>query len=143
VRHLEGKSRAFVAAAILGVSLFHGTPAVASESDPWLGPDKPKHFAATFVLASGGYAGASFFDERRGTRLLVGGSLAMGVGVAKELWDLSGHGDPSWRDLTWDAFGTAAGLLTSWLVDRVVTLWFAPAPVAARENRSVGFVFVF
>ena len=51
------------------------------------------------------------------TRLLVGGSVAMGAGIAKELWDLAGHGDPSWRDLTWDALGTAFGLVIAWTVD--------------------------
>jgi len=38
-------------------------------------------------------------------RLAVGGGFAFSLGVAKELWDLSGHGDASWRDLTWDAVG--------------------------------------
>jgi hypothetical protein len=42
----------------------------------------------------------------------------MGAGVAKELWDLSGRGDPSWKDLAWDGVGTAAGLVTAWCFDR-------------------------
>ena len=39
------------------------------------------------------------------------------MGVAKELWDLSGHGDASWRDLTWDAVGTVTGLALAAAID--------------------------
>lgn len=95
----------------------------ASDRDPWFGADKAKHFAATFLLATGGYASTSLFDDRPSRRLAVGGALAMGTGVAKEFWDLAGHGVPSWRDLSWDGLGTAAGLVVSCLVDRLWREW--------------------
>jgi hypothetical protein len=43
-------------------------------------------------------------------RALAGAGLALSAGVAKELWDLSGHGDPSWKDLAWDGMGTGVGV---------------------------------
>jgi uncharacterized protein YfiM (DUF2279 family) len=50
-------------------------------------------------------------------RLGTGAALGLGAGVAKELFDLHTGGDPSWRDLAWDALGTATGLLVAYLVD--------------------------
>ena len=52
--------------------------------------------------------------------MVVGASLALAAGIGKELWDLGGHGDASWKDLTWDAVGTATGVLTARAIDWVV-----------------------
>ena len=79
------------------------------ETDPWFGHDKALHFAASASLAVVGYAGASLATEHRPTRVVVAASFALGAGIAKEVWDLSGHGDASWRDLTWDVVGTTTG----------------------------------
>jgi len=57
-------------------------------------------------------------------RLAAGATLALGAGVAKEIADLAGAGDPSLRDLVWDVVGTGAGLLLAWGVDAA---FFAPA----------------
>lgn len=78
--------------------------------DPWWGTDKAMHFAATAVIASGGYVvGAVAFDDYLGAAAL-GSGLALGAGIGKELLDLAGIGDPSWKDLTWDLIGTAVGV---------------------------------
>ena len=96
----------------------------ASDDDPWFGPDKLKHFGASAALATTGYAvGSAFFDEVP-ERLAAGATLALGAGVAKEIADLAGAGDPSLRDLVWDVVGTGAGLLLAWGVDAA---FFAPA----------------
>lgn len=55
--------------------------------------------------------------------------------MAKELWDLSGHGSPSWKDFTWDVIGVATGLLLSWLVDRYIVTPLLSEPAG---NRAVG-----
>jgi putative lipoprotein len=103
--------------AALAVTLLLALDARAADPDPWFGADKAKHFAATSLLSSGGDAGAALFTPEERNRLVFGGILAMSVGVGKELWDLAGHGDPSWRDLTWDGVGTVFGLAVAWLVD--------------------------
>jgi putative lipoprotein len=70
--------------------------------------------------------------EDRSLRIGGGAALAVGAGVAKELWDLDGHGDASWRDLGWDFMGAATGLLVSVGVDWAVHRIFQPPPGRTR-----------
>lgn len=89
--------------------------------DPWFGRDKALHFGASFALAVGGYAAASWAFERRAGRVALSASIAIGAGVAKEIADYQFKGDPSARDLAWDAIGTAAGVLVAWAIDRAIS----------------------
>lgn len=98
----------------------------AESDDPWWGTDKALHFSTAAVLAAGGYAGAAAAGQPRWVRWLAGAGTAVGLGALKEAWDATGHGDPSWRDFTWDVVGAATGLVTAWAVDQ---LW------AARRSR--------
>ena len=97
-----------------------------ANADPWFGRDKVIHFAASGSLAVVGYAGASMLTENRPMRIGAGATLAIGAGVGKELWDLAGHGDASWRDFGWDLIGAATGLLVSVGVDWAVHRMFQP-----------------
>ncbi|WP_241768613.1 hypothetical protein [Myxococcus xanthus] len=92
----------------------------AASGDEWLGPDKPKHFAACFVFAGAGYAGGALLFDNPHARWLTGAGLAMGAGVGKELYDLGRGTTFSMKDLAWDAVGTASGLAVSYVVDRLV-----------------------
>jgi putative lipoprotein len=92
-------------------------PAPAQAGDDWFGRDKALHFSATFVLAGGGYAAGAALSREPLVPFAMGATVAMGAGVAKEVHDRASGGDASLRDLTWDAVGTATGLLTAWLVD--------------------------
>lgn len=103
-----------------------------ASADPWFGRDKLIHFAAAGSLAVVGYANASMLTENRPLRAGAGAALAVGAGVAKELWDLDGHGDASWRDLGWDLIGAATGLLFSVGVDWAVHRIFRPLPGRTR-----------
>jgi putative lipoprotein len=103
-----------------------------ANADPWFGRDKLIHFAASGSLAVVGYANASMLTENRPARIGAGAALAVGAGVAKELWDLDGHGDASWRDLSWDLIGAAAGLLISVGVDWAVRRMLRPPPGRTR-----------
>jgi putative lipoprotein len=103
-----------------------------ANADPWFGRDKLIHFSASGSLAVVGYAGASMLTENRPTRIGAGAALAVSAGVAKELWDLDGHGDASWRDLSWDLIGAATGLLVSVGVDWAVHRMFRPPPGRTR-----------
>ncbi len=85
--------------------------------DPWFGRDKALHFGASALIANVGYSDAALATEDVRVRLAVGGGLALTAGVGKELWDLSGHGDASFRDLTWDVVGTATGLAIAAAID--------------------------
>jgi putative lipoprotein len=111
---------AVAALTLLAASLLPAS-ARAGEPDPWFGRDKALHFGASALLASGGYGAAAFLTDDRGARLIAGGTFALSLGAGKELWDLSGHGDASWRDLTWDAVGTVTGLAVAAAVDWTIS----------------------
>ena len=96
------------------------TPAAAADPDPWFGHDKLLHFEATATIAAAGYAGAAVATEDWRLRAAAGFGLAVTAGAAKELWDLDGHGDASWRDFTWDVVGALTGVAVARTVDWVL-----------------------
>ena len=106
------RSSTWMAAPLAALLLL--APATASaappDPDPWFGPDKALHFTLSSVIAAGGYGMTSLFTDRLATRIAFGAGLGVTVGAAKELWDLAGHGDPSWKDFTWDVLGTVVGV---------------------------------
>jgi putative lipoprotein len=111
-------------AAVLAAALLAGAGAArADDTDPWFGRDKRLHFEAAGSLAVVGYAGGAMLTTSRPARVATGIALGLGAGIAKELWDLDGHGDASWRDLTWDAVGAATGVLVAaafdWTIHRI------------------------
>jgi putative lipoprotein len=112
----------------------------ADEQDPWFGQDKALHFAASSGLAAGGYGVGAVAGQPTWARFAIGGSVAMGAGIAKEVWDMQGHGDPSWRDVTWDVLGTAAGLGLAYLVDRLVSGKTTSGDATVRSQGSVGIL---
>ncbi|MCI0573636.1 MAG: hypothetical protein L0Y66_23095 [Myxococcaceae bacterium] len=123
---------------MLIVSLLLVARSVQAE-DAWWGRDKALHFGVSMLAPPGGYAaGAALFD--RGEQgLLVGMAVGLGIGVAKEVYDIPGPGAASWRDLGWDVLGVATGTALTWAVDR---LFFAPVrrqrasrpPLAERSD---------
>lgn len=73
--------------------------------------------------------------EDRTTALAVGAGIAMGAGIAKELADLAGAGDASWRDLTWDLIGTVTGLAFAWTVDKIIERFVASEPQPTHASQ--------
>jgi putative lipoprotein len=90
-------------------------------NDPWFGHDKLLHFEASASIAVVTYAASSFKTDHRPTRAAAAFCLALGAGIAKETWDLTGHGDASWRDLTWDVVGATTGTLIAYAIDWAVS----------------------
>jgi uncharacterized protein YfiM (DUF2279 family) len=82
-------------------------PAVADE---WWGRDKALHLGVSAGIAAGAYGVAALAWKEPWKRALVGGGTALFAGAAKETYDGVGPGDPSGRDLAWDAAGTAVGV---------------------------------
>ncbi len=97
-----------------------GLPRARAEDDAWFAPDKGLHYGVSFGLAASGYGVASTFVERPGYRALVGFSFALSLGLAKEAWDAAGHGDPSWRDVSWNILGGLSGTALAWGIDRAL-----------------------
>lgn len=105
----------------------------AQSNDPWWGRDKALHFGVSAGLSAGGYAASALLFERPGERALAGAAFALSAGVAKELFDLAGGGDPSWRDLAWDGIGTAVGVGIALSLD----VWLLqPERGAARRSTA-------
>jgi len=82
--------------------------------------DDRLHLGLSSLIAFGTYGVVALLDERESVRVGVGAAVALAAGIAKELWDLSGRGDPSWRDLGFDVLGTGVGLLAGWLLGLLV-----------------------
>ena len=113
-------------ALVLGVAMLLASKVRAQEADPWFGHDKALHFAASASLATVAYAGASLVTDDRPTRIVAAATVALAAGVIKEVWDMTGHGDASWRDLTWDVIGTTTGVLFAYGIDWAIgRLWAA------------------
>ncbi|HEX8818904.1 MAG TPA: hypothetical protein VF794_03190, partial [Archangium sp.] len=82
--------------------------------DDWFGQDKVLHFGVSAGLAGAGYGGGALLFDEPGARWLTGAGVALTAGVGKELHDAGRGSFFSFKDLTWDAVGTATGLGLSW-----------------------------
>jgi putative lipoprotein len=102
----------------LSVWLAGSAPAAAREPDNWFTRDKAEHYSVSLMLGANGYAAMTAFSDRPAIRAAFGASFSLSAGIAKELFDESIGRQMSWRDLTWDALGTATGTIVAWLVHR-------------------------
>ncbi|RLB56020.1 MAG: hypothetical protein DRJ42_04550 [Deltaproteobacteria bacterium] len=127
--------------ALFAAAMLVTSAAQAQTDDDWLGADKALHFSVSAGLAGGGYALGAVFWHDYAPRLLLGAGISLTAGVIKELVDLAGPGDASWRDMAWNLMGIATGLLVAWLID-VAIRGLPPAPstdVAAIGPPRVAF----
>lgn len=85
-------------------------------ADRWLAEDKGQHFAMSFAVTSMAYGGGRLALDP-GPARLAAASLAVTLGVGKELVDAR-RGDPfSLKDLAWDAAGVALGYMFAQRID--------------------------
>ncbi len=73
--------------------------------------------------------------EDRPTRVTMSLALPLAAGIGKELWDETGRGDASWRDLTWDLVGAASGALLATAIDWIVRSATASSTSEAGPSR--------
>ena len=99
-----------------------------TDPDPWWGRDKALHFTVAGAIAGVGYGVGTAFLDHRWQCAVFGGGLAVGAGAAKELLDMTGTGDPSWKDFTWDVNGAAVGLGVAIAIDALVRPRDASSP---------------
>ena len=103
---------------ILLALIFHPSQSTASDRDPWWGHDKLLHFSVSVGLSGTAYLGTSFLTPKEIHRATIAETVAFSAGIAKEVYDKFNHGDPSFRDLTWDLIGSTTGTVVAWLIDR-------------------------
>jgi putative lipoprotein len=111
-------------------------PGIASRDD-WFGQDKALHYGVSVGLAGAGYAGGALLSEAPEARWLSGAGVALGAGVAKELYDAGRGSFFSFKDLTWDVLGTATGLALSWAVDRLFFQRDARVPASQGDGAGL------
>jgi putative lipoprotein len=116
-RALIAAPRAFLAAALLALTVPSVAHADPPDPDPWCAPDKALHFAASSFIAGGGYGATALATDDMAARAAVAASLAITAGLAKEAFDAAGFGTASPRDLVWDLVGTAFGLSIALTID--------------------------
>jgi putative lipoprotein len=98
--------------AIASVSV--STPAIAQKqvavaaADPWLGPDKLKHFFIAAFVESVAFAGLEAVGADRNASLPAALTAVAVVSVGREVHDGRTKGLFSIKDLTFDALGAAA-----------------------------------
>lgn len=76
-------------------------------ADDWTGRDKQKHLLAGAAVASI----LTLHTKNESVGFVAGAS----IGIAKELYDASGKGDPSFKDLAVTALGAYIGAKTTGL----------------------------
>lgn len=126
-----------VALAVWTATCLVSVVAMASDTDPWFGPDKALHFGASAVIAGGGYALGTGLAQERWKAFALGGGMAVTAGALKEGLDALGMGTPSWRDFTWDVAGAIVGLGVAYAVDALVR-GSPPATVSVPAERRGG-----
>ena len=76
--------------------------------DRWFAPDKVQHFFMSAFIQSVGYSAFRQAGMTHRSSLVGASAITFSVGAGKELWDATGRGDPSLKDLTADVAGAAA-----------------------------------
>ena len=82
-----------------------------AEGDSWLGADKVQHFFTSAFVQSLAYGSLRAAGVHHGAALAGATATTAAAGIGKELHDLRGRGDPSVKDLAWDAAGAGAATI--------------------------------
>lgn len=85
---------------------FGGGP---KQPDPWLSPDKAKHFFMSVFVESFSFSVLRAANASRDASLVGAVAVSAGVGVGREVYDYYHPGTPSLKDIAWDA----AGIMTA------------------------------
>ena len=129
-----------VYAAVLAGALFVGTECRAEPSeDPWFGQDKLLHYGVSAGIAGSGYVAGALIFETRAHALAMGAGAAALAGVGKELADLGGYGNASFKDLAWDGLGMVTGLAVAWGIDLLIRGVSATHPLFAGNRCGIAF----
>ena len=93
-------------------------------ADEWNGADKAAHFGLSAAFGAAATSAVPLLGGPSGPDwrpLALGVGIGLVPGLAKEAWDAGGHGDPSWRDVTWDLVGAVVGAGLVWAVQAALT----------------------
>ena len=89
----------------LGLNLIIAQSAVAGDS--WFGIDKLKHFFLSAFATSVSFSALQAAGANRNTAMAGAIGASAALGISRELYNLRTTRTFSFKDLTWDAIGTA------------------------------------
>ena len=118
---------------ILATVLVLGVLVQPAKADDWFSQDKALHFGASAGIAALLYHNPA--PLTRDERLWTSVGITLMIGAAKELiWDADGNGDPSAKDMTWNAIGAFTGVLAAFLLDVATHPYNAPMVLAPPSD---------
>lgn len=79
--------------------------------DPWLSPDKAKHFFVSVFVESLSFSALRAMHASQRASLVGAAGVTAVVSVGREVYDYYHPGTPSLKDLTWDAAGIGAATI--------------------------------
>lgn len=103
-----------IPAALLFLQLATGAPMPQDTPrpyDPWIAEDKLQHLGMSAAITTFSYGSARAAGFDRGPALTVSIVAAATAGIAKEIYDRKAGRPFSFKDLFWDALGTAAAVM--------------------------------
>ena len=110
--------------------------------DPWWGRDKALHFSISTGISATGYGIARFAGSSRTTGWLIGVGASAAIGAGKEVADMTGMGQASWRDFTWDIAGSLLGATIAWGLDLALTGGSSSPTTTVNDSRSTQHALV-
>ena len=84
-------------------------PANRPPHDGWVGEDKFKHLAFSYMVTAGTFGVARLAADHDAS-VTIGALAGAAAGIGKEIYDARRQG-ASFRDLAWDALGVVAAVL--------------------------------
>ncbi|MGR3218928.1 MAG: hypothetical protein ACUZ8H_03800 [Candidatus Anammoxibacter sp.] len=88
------------------------------KDDEWFAEDKAKHFAASFILASGAYYSINASTNDDLSAIIGAASFSLGLGLLKEIKDVKDGKFWSNKDLIWDVIGTGVAVSVASMVNQ-------------------------
>ena len=95
-------------ALLLTFASFQASAQLTSRSQP----DKVKHFAAGALIAGSVQTLTYEITDNRGKAMLFGFGAGCVAATAKELYDMTGRGTPSFKDALWTGIGAGLASVT-------------------------------
>lgn len=97
--------------AMVAVLILPQTQSAVALEDPWVSPDKAKHFLIAGFIESASFAGLESIGVKRNASLTGALVITGALSVMREMHDKRERNQFSYRDLVWDVAGAAAAFV--------------------------------
>ena len=104
--------------AMVAALILPQTKSAVAVQDPWMSPDKAKHFLIAGFIESASFAGLESVGVKRNASLTGALVITGALSLMRELHDKRAKNQFSFRDLTWDLAGGLAAFVMLRHTDR-------------------------